>query len=70
MFVPHDMHPTRVRFDTIWYDTISSGDDMLLIIPYRMRDAHHAGQARIERFWRGNINTYRYNTGRVFRADK
>ena len=35
-----------------------------------VRDAHHAGQARIERFWRGNTNTYRYNTDRVFRADK
>ena len=28
-FFPHDMHPARVRSDTIQYDTISSQDDML-----------------------------------------
>jgi hypothetical protein len=26
VFVPRDMHPARVRFDTIRYDTISSRD--------------------------------------------
>ena len=24
LFVPHDMHPAGINFDTIWYDTISS----------------------------------------------
>ena len=29
LFFPHDMHPARVRSDTIRYDTISSQDNML-----------------------------------------
>ncbi len=35
-----------------------------------MRDAHNAGQRRIESVWCGNMNTYCYNTCRVFRAEK
>ena len=56
LWIPMD-EMTAYRLEMKLYHTVSCRYELV-------RDAHHAGQRS------GNMDTYRYNTYRVFRADK